>query len=81
MRSTHQRFDAGDDRRNGGLRKTPTGDHLRGGEALRDEETRPRLVVVVFGLGVVGKGAGDVFGGGRSYGFDRGEATENGRDG
>ena len=41
---------------------------MRGGEALRDEETRSRLVVVVFGLRVVGKGAGDEFGGGRSSG-------------
>ena len=63
---THWRLDAGDDRRGGGLRKTPTGDHLRGGEALRDEETRPRLVVVVFGLGVVRKDAGDDVGGCRS---------------
>ena len=41
----------------------------------------PRRVVQVVGFGDAGKGAGDVFGGGRSYGFERGEATENGRDG
>ena len=59
MRSTRRRFDVGDDIRDTGLLKTPTCVHLRGGEALRDEETRPRLVVVVFGLGVVRKDAGD----------------------
>ena len=41
---------------------------MRGGEALHDEKTRPLLVVVVFGLGVVGKDADDEFGGGRSSG-------------
>ena len=45
-RSTRRRLAAGEAERGGGHRESPTGDHLHDGEALRDEETRPRPVVL-----------------------------------
>ena len=41
----------------------------------------PKLLVESVALGAAGIGAGGERGGGRSFGFERGEATEDGRDG
>ena len=45
---------------------------------LRDADTRAHPTVEAVGAGVACRGTGDERGGGRSYGFKRGEATEDG---
>ena len=65
---SYRRLAAGDQNRGGGSRDFAAGPYLARGEHLREAGGLPRRVVVVFGLGVVGKDAGDDVGGCRSSG-------------
>ena len=65
---TCRRLAAGEARRGGALRKSPTGHQLMRGEQLRVARNEPRRLVVVVGLGVAGNVAGDEFGGDRGSG-------------
>ena len=56
---TCRRLAAGEARRGGALRKSPTGHQLMRGEQLRVAGNEPRCLVVVGGLGVAGNVAGD----------------------
>ena len=73
---------AGDQINGGGSRDFAAGPYLACREHLREAGGLPRRVVVVFGLGVVGKDADDDVGGCRSSGVGgvgarvRGRASE-----
>ena len=73
------RLVAGDDRDDGGLRKSPTGDGFGRGEALRRAATRAQLMEQMAGAGVAGDERGKLTGGGRSSEVGSFDALVHGR--
>ena len=65
----------------GDRRDFATAHGLRRGLLLRVPGSELRRPVVVAGAAVARINGGDQNGGGRSYGFEQGEATEDGRAG
>ena len=72
---SYLRLATGDQICGGGSRDFAAGPYLARGEHLREAGGLPRRVVVVFGLGVVGKDADNDVGGYRSSGVLGLEAT------
>ena len=66
--SGRRRLAAGESRRGGALRDSPTGRRLAREAQLRDADARPHPTVVVARPGSGRSGAGDELGGGRSSG-------------
>ena len=78
---TRRRHDAGEARDGGDPRVSCSGVQTPRGEALWVPSARAHPEEATEGRGVVSARRRGACGGGRSFGFERGEATEDGRDG